>query len=48
MERISYERRVYESVDDEEPILGYISKFDGKKVSGSNGLKYILEYLFRI
>ena len=25
----------------QEPILGYISEFDGKKVSGSNGLNHI-------
>ena len=24
-----------------EPILGYVLKFDGKKVSGSNGLTYL-------
>ena len=29
---------VYESVDDESLSLGYISKFEGKKVSASNGL----------
>ena len=28
MEKISYERSVYESVDDESLILGYISKWD--------------------
>ena len=42
MEKISYiyERRSYESVDDAwEPILGYISKIDGKQNSGSKGLK---------
>ena len=36
---ISYERWVYESVDDKNIILGNISKFDGKMVSESNGLK---------
>ena len=34
-----YEHRAYESVDNESlTILNYISKFDGKMVSGSNGL----------
>ena len=43
MEKNSYERRAYESVDDKIIyILGYISKTDGKKVLGCNGLiKYI-------
>ena len=35
-EKISYERRVYESIDDM-PILGYTSKFDGQKNPGTNG-----------
>ena len=35
----SYERRVYESVDDKSLyILGYISKIDGKNNSGNKGL----------
>ena len=39
MKKFPNERRAYESVDDyREPDLGYISKFDRKKVSGSNGL----------
>ena len=43
MEKISYECSVYESVDDESiAISGYISKFDGKEVSGSNGLIILL------
>ena len=47
MEKISYERSVYESVDDESLILGYISKTDEKKVSGSKGLIYrVQSYLF--
>ena len=29
---------VYEPVDDDIPILGYVSKFDGKKGSGCNGI----------
>ena len=33
-----YDYCVYELVDSWKPILGYISKFKGKKVSGSNGL----------
>ena len=38
-EKNSYERRIYESVDDESLyIFSYISKFDGKNVSGTNGL----------
>ena len=41
MEKISYEHRVYESID---PNLGFISKFDGKNVSGSNGLTYFNSY----
>ena len=36
--------RVYESVDDEN-IFGKISKFDWKKVSGSNGLNTLWETL---
>ena len=37
--KISYVRRAYESVDDESLyISGYISKFDAKMTSGSNGL----------
>ena len=37
-EKISYERRIYESVDDESLFLSYISKFDGENVSGTNGI----------
>ena len=38
MEKISYERRVYESVDDESLyILSYISKFKGKKFQALMG-----------
>ena len=40
MKKISHERRVYEWVDDESISQArYISKFDGKIVSGSNGLR---------
>ena len=37
-EKNSYERCVYESVDDKEPILGYISKIDGRQNSGGKVL----------
>ena len=33
MEKVSYERRAYESLNDM-PILGYISETDGKMVLG--------------
>ena len=33
------ERRAYESVDYRSLAYSYISKFQGKQVSGSNGLK---------
>ena len=37
--KISYERLVYESVNDESLSKArYISKFDGENVSGTNGL----------
>ena len=35
MEKNSYERRAYESVDDGEPIFSYISKMKEKQNSGS-------------
>ena len=35
IEKISYESRAYESV---EPLLGYVSKINGKENSGTNGL----------
>ena len=38
MEKIPYERRYYESVDDRILILRCISKIDGKKVLGCNEL----------
>ena len=38
IKKISYERRDYESVDENEPILGYVSKNYEKKNSGSKGL----------
>ena len=50
MEKISYiyERRSYESVDDAwEPILGYISKIDGKQNSGSKGLNFFKESILQ-
>ena len=37
--KISYERRAYESADDDLNCYTYISKFYGKKASSSNGLK---------
>ena len=33
IEKISYERRAYESVDEKEPIFGYVPKNDEKKNS---------------
>ena len=54
MEKISYDRRAYESVNDKSLTLGYISKTEKKKVLGCNGLKfyltnkgYILEVFYR-
>ena len=36
---ISYERRVYESIEDRSlPVLGYISKIDEKQSLGSKGI----------
>ena len=35
----SYERRAYESVDEKEPILGYVPKNDEKKNLVHKGLK---------
>ena len=35
MEKKTYVRRAYESVDDGKPILGYISKMNEKQNSGS-------------
>ena len=37
-QKISYERRAYESVDEKKPILGYVPKNDKKK-SGGKRLK---------
>ena len=37
-QKISYERRDYESVDEKKPILSYVLKNDEKKNSGSKGL----------
>ena len=43
IEKISYERRAYESVDDRlKPLLGYVSKINGKRNSGTNGLNRVL------
>ena len=39
IEKIFYERRAYESVDDRKPLLGYISKINGKQNPGTNGLR---------
>ena len=36
--KISYERRIYELVDEKKTILGSVSKFDKKKIPGINGL----------
>ena len=44
-QKFSYERRDYESVD-EEPILGYVPKNDEKKNSGGKGLKKVRIYKF--
>ena len=38
MEKNSYERRSYESVDEKSLLLGYISKIQEKQNSGTNGL----------
>ena len=38
IEKISYEHRAYESVDDRSYSLSYISKINGKPNSGTNGL----------
>ena len=38
-QKISYERRDYESVDEKKPILGYVLKNYEKKNSGTKGLK---------
>ena len=40
IEKKFYEHRPYESVDDKEPLLDYISKINGKQNSGTNGLIY--------
>ena len=37
-QKISYERRAYESVERKEPILGYVTKNDEKKNPDKNGL----------
>ena len=42
IEKISYKRSAYESVDDSNHKLGYISKSNGKQNSGTNGLINIL------
>ena len=42
MENFSYERCVYESVDDKCLFLSYISIFKGKKVPPTNGLNCLL------
>ena len=46
MEKCSYARHVYESVD-EEPTLVFISKFDGKKNSGSKELNLRHQQLWK-
>ena len=51
IEKISYERRAYESVDDRKTLnyVSYISKINGKQNSGTNGLIYfdaIINILF--
>ena len=38
MGKISYDRRVYQSVDDKSLSIGYISKIDKKPVSAGKGL----------
>ena len=49
MEKISNERCVYESVVDKNlAILGYVWKFNGKKVSGSNGLRWTWTAVYQI
>ena len=42
MEKNSYERRAYESVDDRSHSLSYISKINGKQNSGTNGLNKMM------
>ena len=37
IEKISYERRAYESVDEKEPILGYFPKNDEKIICAFKG-----------
>ena len=44
---ISYERRVYESVEDRSQFSGYISKIDERQNSGSKGLKKRAEIIDR-
>ena len=43
VEKISYKRLVYESVDDKSLTKVASQKFDGKKVSGSNGLSIFIK-----
>ena len=46
-QKISYERRDYESVDEKKLILVYVPKnYEKKKNSGSKGLKKIKIYKF--
>ena len=45
MVKISYERRVYESVDEKSLyILDYNSKFDEIGIPETNGLKYLISF----
>ena len=45
IEKISYERRDYESVDEKSlSILDYVPKNDEKKNSGGKGLNFIVTY----
>ena len=47
IEKISYERRPYESVNDRSHVLlGYISKINGKQNSGTNELIKWKKYVF--
>ena len=45
MEKISYECRVYESIDDKEPILDNVSKIDGENNSVHKELNLLISTL---
>ena len=47
MGKLSYEHGAYESVHDRiKPVLGYISKINGKQYSGSKGLRLFEQLSF--